>query len=172
MRTMSRVFSGSIGLLLVLGAASPAAGQAFGRLEGLLETNASVYIFARPGDATKRVYVWGAVLKPGLYEVVTDTDLSALLSLAGGPIRPIRTDEVQQRVTLRLHEMEGSVRRLTYEASVDSLLQRDLPMPGEGDVVEILISQHRIRSWRDNAGLVSAGASILTVLITLATLLR
>jgi hypothetical protein len=171
MKRMPRVFAGVLGLILALCMTPAAQAQAFGRLEGL-ETNASVYAFARPGDATKRVYVWGAVQRPGVYEVVTTTDLSALLSLAGGPLLPVTNDETEQRITLRLYRTEGEVRRAVFTAPVDSLLQRPLPMPAEGDVVEITVSQRRIRTWRDNLTYVSAGASLVSVLVSIVSLLR
>ena len=52
-------------------------------------SNASAYSFdgTRSGAEKLKIntYVWGQVLKPGLYIVPDDTDLLTLLSLAGGP---------------------------------------------------------------------------------------
>lgn len=52
-------------------------------------SNASAYSFegARSGSEKLKIntYIWGQVIKPGLYIVPDDTDLLTLLSLAGGP---------------------------------------------------------------------------------------
>ena len=157
-------------LILAIGGNS-ASGQAFGRLTDL-QSNAAVYGFAKPGDATKRVYLWGAVQRPGLYEVVVDIDLPGLLSLAGGPVFPIRSDELVQRATLRLYRPEGSTRRASFEAPIDSFLLRTLPMPNDGDVVEVTVSQRRIRTWRDNLGVLGAGSAIAVALVQVITLFR
>ena len=51
--------------------------------------NASAYSFegSRSGSEKLKIntYIWGQVMKPGLYIVPDDTDLLTLLSLAGGP---------------------------------------------------------------------------------------
>lgn len=159
-----------VALGMVAGIRSSAAQPVgFGRLEGL-QTNAAVFTFARPGDATKRVYLWGAVQRPGLYEVEASTGFSALLSLAGGPVLPIRSDELVQRVSLRLYRMSGETRQLAFEASVDSLLQQVLPLPQEDDVIEVRVDQKRIRR-REVLPYITAGASVLGVLTSVLTIL-
>ncbi|APF19841.1 polysaccharide biosynthesis/export family protein [Caldithrix abyssi] len=53
------------------------------------------YYYAKPGDITITVSLWGFVQKPGLYEVASSTNLIELLSLAGGPGTYADLDDVQ-----------------------------------------------------------------------------
>lgn len=47
---------------------------------------AQYYVYlSKDWELQINVYVWGRVLKPGMYSVPKTTDLVALLSLAGGP---------------------------------------------------------------------------------------
>lgn len=52
-------------------------------------SNASAYSFEGSNSGAEKLkintYIWGQVMKPGLYIVPDDTDLLTLLSLAGGP---------------------------------------------------------------------------------------
>ena len=67
------------------------------------------YYYAKPGDITITVSLWGFVNKPGLYEVSSSTDLVSLISLAGGPtnyaklsdVRIIRTFKAQNGDTVK-----------------------------------------------------------------------
>ncbi len=55
----------------------------------------SEYIFGREMQETLMpVYVLGAVTKPGLYHVPVKTDLTTLLSIAGGPTRESDVEDI------------------------------------------------------------------------------
>jgi polysaccharide biosynthesis/export protein len=74
--------------------------------------NASAYTYSGSMSNEEKLkiytYIWGQVLRPGLYIVPDDTDLLTLLSLAGGPsenaklskIRIIRPTSNSQKVIL------------------------------------------------------------------------
>lgn len=154
----------------------------FGRLDGLV-SNAAAFRFARPGEATTRVYVWGAVAAPGLYEVTQGTDLSALVALAGGPATAPVTRETRQRTVVRLYRTDGPVaRRLVYEADVaafvvgapsadGSALGGPPPVPADGDVVEVTTYTERIRTWRDDLSVVGGVAAIVVAVTQVVNLL-
>lgn len=52
-------------------------------------STSSAYSFEGTGSNVQKLkiktYVWGQIVKPGLYSVPDDTDLLTLISLAGGP---------------------------------------------------------------------------------------
>jgi polysaccharide biosynthesis/export protein len=74
--------------------------------------NASAYTYSGSMSNEEKLkiytYIWGQVLRPGLYIVPDDTDLLTLLSLAGGPsenaklskVRIIRPTSTSQKVIL------------------------------------------------------------------------
>ncbi|HNW99851.1 MAG TPA: SLBB domain-containing protein [Candidatus Cloacimonadota bacterium] len=74
--------------------------------------NASAYTYSGSMSNEEKLkiytYIWGQVLRPGLYIVPDDTDLLTLLSLAGGPsenakltkIRIIRPTSTSQKVIM------------------------------------------------------------------------
>lgn len=57
--------------------------------------SAANYYYAKPGDLTILVNVWGEVERPGRYEVSTTIDLIHLLSLAGGPSSDAKLGEIK-----------------------------------------------------------------------------
>lgn len=163
----------ALALVMAGGAATGASAQAFGRLDDL-RTNASVFVYSRPGEATTRVSVWGAVRQTGLFEVTEGTDLGGILSLAGGPVVPPRTEEVRQTTTVRLYRTEGTARRLVYAISLDSfmLAPQAPPVLREGDVVEVDLRQKRVRTWRDNLPLVTTATAALIAVLQVVTLAK
>jgi len=56
---------------------------------------AANYYFAKPGDITILVEVWGSVDRPGRYEIASTINLVNLLSLAGGPSEEARIDNIR-----------------------------------------------------------------------------
>jgi hypothetical protein len=58
-------------------------------------SNTSEFIYRNDTDeALIPVYLMGAVAKPGLYHIPSNTDLVALLTLAGGPSPGAQTDKI------------------------------------------------------------------------------
>jgi hypothetical protein len=103
------------------------------------------YSFSDPGDITIFVSVWGNVRYPGLYEVSQQTQLSELVSLAGGPSIRERDARQDRTVQVRLSREEGGVREVVYDEKLENdifIVKQDLPLK-TGDVlmVDILVRQ-------------------------------
>ena len=122
---------------------------------------ASVYRFAETGDITITVNVWGAVQKPGLYEVPKGTRLSKLFSLAGGPAIAERRSRERHTTTLRLVR-EAEHHGVVFESIMENeiLVSNEDPILEEGDVmtVEVLVRQRF--SLRDVFPIVAAIGSV------------
>jgi hypothetical protein len=61
--------------------------------------NNSAYFYSGSISGSEQLkiytYIWGQVIKPGLYIVPDDTDLLALISLAGGPTEDAKLSKVR-----------------------------------------------------------------------------
>lgn len=79
---------------------------------------AAYYYVAKPGELTIQVNLWGAVARPGRYEVSNKTDLIQLLSFAGGPLNNAKLSEI--RVT-RLSGRDSETTRQSFFVSLDDL---------------------------------------------------
>lgn len=126
------------GLWIAL-AATPALGQEFGRVEET-ETNVAYFYYARPGQATVQVSVWGTVPRPGIYEIPDTTDLDKLLTMAGGlPIEARRRGDRRAEITVRLFRPQESGRELLLETDADSMLRGSTAYPSleENDIVVV-----------------------------------
>lgn len=127
----------------------PVGAQSLDRID---ETRSTVryFYFARPGEATVQVSVWGTVPQPGIYEIPLGTDLERLLTMAGGTANEPRTEDVERQTTVRLYRPRGGARELLYEASVEELLRETSRYPELQDedvmVVETTVDeQFRLR---------------------------
>ena len=110
--------------------------QVVGRFEGRAATEGGYFVNARAGEPTTRIYVWGGVRNPGVYELGPGFDLSGALSLAGLPTRsgggPGDPD-----VYVRVYRPGGG--RAVYVASLEQFALRPEDHPGlqEGDVITV-----------------------------------
>lgn len=146
-----RLLERPLGVLLVfLSLASVAHAQEFGRLEQI-ETNAPLYYFLRPGEATTRVYLWGSIPAPGYYEVGPGVTLEQLLTLSGGPLIPTESQGSRVETTVRLYRQQDGARALLYERGLVEFLQRpaDAPDLVDGDVVVVESVTNEVFNWRD-----------------------
>lgn len=95
------------------------------------------YTFAKPGDLTIIINVWGNVEKPGRYEISSTMNLINLLSLAGGPGRDAKLGEV--RIT-RLTGADSATRRSVFTLNLEDLTkisEKELVLyPGDTIVLE------------------------------------
>ncbi|PAP75957.1 SLBB domain-containing protein [Rubrivirga marina] len=128
---------------------------ASGRIESA-DTNASSFYYVRPGTASVRVQVLGAVRSPGLYEVSEGTGLGPLLALAGGPTLGTMPADTRTVVTIRLHRPRGGSTELVYEGSFEPTAGVVLPTLQDGDVVVTEARSRRTISWRDAIQVISA----------------
>jgi len=79
---------------------------------------AAFYYVSKSGELTMQVNIWGAVQRPGRYEVPTSTDLVQLVSYAGGPNIDAAIDDV--RIT-RLNKKEKDVIKSEYYVDLEKL---------------------------------------------------
>ena len=78
------------------------------------------YYYAKPGDITITVSLWGFVQKPGLYEVSSSTNLIQLLSLAGGPGAYADLDNI--KIIRSLKDKKGKLIKKEIKVNLENML--------------------------------------------------
>ncbi len=140
--------------------AGAASAQTRGRLENRQVSPGGGYYFnAQPGEITTQISVWGAVARPGIYEVGQGFSLQSVVSMAGGPSPLMGTD---QNLQLRMTVYRQS--QVVYESTVEELALQVEASPGllDGDIVEIRPDRTvRVNVWGTvrEPGLVVLGPS-------------
>ncbi|MCK4358916.1 MAG: SLBB domain-containing protein [Candidatus Cloacimonetes bacterium] len=81
-------------------------------------------------------YIWGRVRKPGLYIVPDDTDLLALISLAGGPTEDAKLSKVRI-VRPGLSGEEKEVIWINLKKYLDTGDRSNIPLLMPGDTIII-----------------------------------
>lgn len=140
-----------------------------------ISTAPGYFTYVLPGERTSQVTVLGTVRAPGLYLVSAGTNLGELLGLAGGPYAGPVSNEVERSTTIRLYRVaEGGTREVLYERS-DEAFARDAnayPVVLEGDVVEVVTTERRLRTYRDTLALVGSLAGVAVIILQVITLTR
>lgn len=121
-------------------------------------------------EPAARVNVWGAVRLPGLYEVGPGFDVQAILSLAGGPLLPPLQDNVNREVVIRYTRGSG----LLFDGPLEEFTRaaRTLPMPQDGDIIEVVSRERRGFTARDALTVLGSAAGIVSAIIVTVTALR
>lgn len=153
---------------------------------GLLTSSASAqevspYEYARPGQPTMTIYVWGAVSKPGIWVVEREATLVEILSLVNVQGGGTTQEGVQETRFLRIYrggvpsEPSGlqADRNLVYETPLDEIVTalQVAPMLQDGDVLAIEVETRR--SWftfRNISSLIGTAASLTLLIIRLGEL--
>ena len=119
----------------VASAQPPGERGVLGLLEGREATPGGYFYNALPGQPVTRVYVWGRVLRPGVYDVGPDFDLGGVLSMAG--VSSERTPlEGEPQLMLRLFR-PGQTDPV-YEAPVEQFVaDPSAPDIRYGDVIAV-----------------------------------
>jgi hypothetical protein len=139
------------------------------RNQQLQQRTGGFYDYSDPTDINIKVSVWGFVRYPGKYVVPQYTDVLDLLSYAGGP-----TDGAHL-YDLRLYRILPDSTQQMIKFDVDDIWWGDtlttnvvkLPKLKAGDILSVPGSQrYYTRDW------ISMGVSILSVMISLAILLK
>lgn len=154
--------------LLVLAAAlvgpAPAAGQPVTDLGG---EESYVYRYARPGEATQTVYIWGAVDQPGIWEIEPGTDLVELFSVVRPTGYGVEGTGTKTRVELRIYRSTNGEPRVVSEMQLGDLLEMPPPQRPSlqpEDVVEVRTVQSRKFSFQ-TVGTIVGTLSSLTLLV-------
>ena len=120
-------------------------------------------------EPAARVDVWGAVQRPGLYEVGPEVDAQAVLSLAGGPLLPPLFNNDSREVTVRyVRPGEGAP---LFEGPLDAFTRgrTALPAPRDGDVLEVAVRQRSGLTFRDVIGIAGGVAGVVSAVVIIAT---
>lgn len=137
-----------IALALVALWALPASAQVVGRVEGRQATPGGYFVNARAGEPTTRVYVWGTVRNPGVYEVGSGFDVQSVLSLSGLPVQSDRQPG-DPEVYVRVYR-PGSGGEAVYAAPIGHFVLHpdEHPALREGDVLTVgLEPEARVNVW-------------------------
>lgn len=141
--------------------------EAFARGEGgvpALQDGDVIEVDPRP---VVRVYVWGAVKAPGVYEVGPDYDAQGILSLAGGPVvTPLRNNQ-RREVVVRIYKAGSGQTDPVYEQPLDAFVQGAAAVPdlANGDVIEVETRDRDGWTTRDTltvAGVTASGLLAIT----------
>ncbi|MEM1056860.1 MAG: hypothetical protein AAGI52_15155 [Bacteroidota bacterium] len=142
---------------------------------GAVPTNSPNHFFyARAGELTKRVSVWGTVRASGTYFVRQNVDLVELLSLAGGPSLNARAEDNERIVTIRVYRLEGDQRILAYEETLVDMIADPAAYPEilDNDVVEVETVEDRRWTFRDTVTVISAVSTTVLALERIYSLTR
>ncbi len=134
--------------------------------------NPFVYEFARPGQQTMTVYIWGDVSRPGIWLVEPEVDLIALLSAALVPGVGDEQPEYRQHVELSVYRGEQSQRRRVYHERLEDLVAEgaSYPVLQEGDIMEVTVQQERRFSFQAVAQYIGTASSLLLLYLRLRNL--
>ncbi|MEL6703792.1 MAG: SLBB domain-containing protein [Bacteroidota bacterium] len=134
---------------------SPAQGSTadpgqYGRVERTNSNVRNYFFFTQPGEPTIQVYVVGAVVNPGLYEVGPGMDLGRLLALSGGPQLATQQAERRRKTTVKLFRPTSGNRPIFEEDLNDSFTDtRSYPLLREGDTLLVETIEKQRYGWRD-----------------------
>ena len=95
------------------------------------------YYYAKPGDITITVSIWGFVQRPGLYEVASSTDLVNLISLAGGPNTYAKLSDIEVVRTSKNENGTYTRRRFRVDLSKLTKVTEDQIKLKPGDVIYV-----------------------------------
>jgi protein involved in polysaccharide export with SLBB domain len=127
-----------------------------------------VNTYARPGEATQTVYVWGAVGTPGIWEIEPGTGLVELFSV----VRPTGYGQEspgrRTRVRLRIHRTTNGETRIAHEMRLSELLEmppQERPTLQPQDVIEVRSVQTRKFSFQLVSTVVGTLSSVALLVI-------
>lgn len=120
-----------------------------------------------------RVYVWGAVKTPGVYEVGPDYDAQGILALAGGPLTTILRNNQSREIVVRIYKAGSRGTDPVYEQPLDAFAQGAVETPEleDGDVIEVETRDRDGWTTRDTltaAGVTASAILAITQLLRLA----
>lgn len=109
-------------------------------------------------------YIWGRVQKPGLYIVPDDTDLLALLSLAGGPTEDAKLSKIRI-VRAGINGSDQDVIWVNLDEYLDSGDMSKVPVLMPGDTV--IVSGTTYYAIRRAADFLADIAVVLSIITTI-----
>ena len=96
--------------------------------------------FARPGQPTMTLYLWGTVGTTGIWRVERDVDLIQLLSVAQVPGIGASQQDVRQNFILHIYREVNGERNQIYEEEIQNLIgggAKPVPPLQSGDILAV-----------------------------------
>ena len=96
--------------------------------------------FARPGQPTMNLYLWGSVGSTGIWRVERDVDLIQLLSVAQVPGIGASQQNVRQNFILHIYREVDGERTQIYEEEIQNLIgggAKTVPPLQDGDILAV-----------------------------------
>ena len=127
--------------------------------------------FARPGQPTMTLYLWGSVGTTGIWRVERDVDLIQLLSVARVPGVGASQQDVRQNFILHIYREVNGERSQIYEEEIQNLIgggAKPVPPLQSGDVLTVETQTRR----RLNLNLVFTTLRTVSSFLSLYLLLR
>jgi protein involved in polysaccharide export with SLBB domain len=141
------------------------------------------YEYARPGRPTMTLYVWGAVSRPGIWEVEEEIALVELLSLVNVQAGRATREGVREERFVRIYRGGArggrevtapySARQLIFDALLEEVLkgERAAPALADGDILVLEVETHeRVLTFRNVSSFIGTAASLTLLIIRLASL--
>ena len=162
----------TIAFFMILSLVSPSLALAVGNkyslgFEGKLapdqgQSTISEFVYQNgPDEILIKVFLLGAVSKPGLYHVPVNTDLFSLLAFAGGPLEQAELDHIQ--VKHRPANAESKTSELDLQSAVTDPNIK-LPTLALNDV--ILVPQRKPAISNNTIATVGVVATVLGIILT------
>jgi len=151
--------------LLLAGVPLSSQAQNFGSGE-----DSYINTFARPGEPTMTVYLWGTVGRTGIWQVARDADLIEFLSAVQVPGIGQEDRTIRRRITLRVYRGGAGERREVYNQRLDYILERGAAYPDlqDGDVLLVETEQRRrFFTFQTITSIVSTAASLTLLILRL-----
>jgi len=138
---MPRNWTGSISIVLLAAlflhlCGSPLLAQEPARGKTAAEARSPQYYLSLgdEDELTIKIFIWGQVGLPGVYEVPDGTDLIAALSLAGGPTDHAKLSEVK---IIRSNETTSEVIKVNVKKYMETGDIATIPLLKPGDTVVV-----------------------------------
>jgi len=137
---MSRTASWIVIMFLVALVGAPNAARPANAQDLPLPEQSYVNEFARPGQPTMTLYLWGSVGTTGIWRVGRDVDLIQLLSVAQVPGIGASQQNVRQNFILHIYREVDGERTQIYEEEIQNLIgggARTVPPLQNGDILAV-----------------------------------
>lgn len=131
----------------------------------------NVYTYARPGQGTHTVYVWGGVDQPGVWRIATDTDLVELFSVVHPGGYGAEGTGTRTEIVFRINRSSGGTMQVAHEMQLQELLEMNpaqRPTLQAEDVIEVRATEKRKFSFATVSTVVGTLSSVTLLVIRLA----
>jgi hypothetical protein len=145
---------------------SPVHAQGTGALG---DADTFVFEYARPGEATILVNVWGNVARAGLWRVERDVDLVEFLSVVEVPGVGTNRIGTRSRNVVTVYRQREGERTVVYRRNLEDILEDGVQYPRleNRDVLEIETTQRQRIGFRLVSTIISTVSSTASLILLL-----